>query len=305
MQFIILSRNQDPRAYSFPKITPLICGLLRLQKKVAVKNIMTFHVILKLGLWAAGGLLFLVAAAVAALLIYVSHAKRFYALLPDTHDLKAQINKMGADYLTLRPNGALAIALYQSGKECFQGFGRISDSNTNPPDARTIFEIGSITKVFTATLLAKMVQDGMVKLADPISPYLPKTVVVPTKNGREITLENLAAHTAGLPRLPDNFLAAANPQNPYANYTTKHLYESLATLQLNSEPGKKSAYSNYGFGLLGKLLEAKAGKSFETLIQEIVCEPRLAKVRQSQPRKNGFHIFTTAGRNTEISFQKI
>jgi CubicO group peptidase (beta-lactamase class C family) len=119
-----------------------------------------------------------------------------------------------------------------------------------------------------------MTDDGVVKLDDPISLYLPKDVVSPKKNGHEITLESLATHTSGLPRLPENlFTTVKDQQNPYANYTTKDLYDGLAAVKLKSEPGKKSEYSNYGYGLLGKILELKTGKSYETLIQENICDP--------------------------------
>ncbi len=72
-------------------------------------------------------------------------------------------------------------------------------------DENTVFEIGSVTKVFTGTLLAEAVRRGEVKLDDPVSKYLPATVKTPTRNGIEITLLELATHTSGLPRLPANF----------------------------------------------------------------------------------------------------
>jgi serine-type D-Ala-D-Ala carboxypeptidase/endopeptidase len=235
---------------------------------------MKIQVLLKWSLLAGGGLLLLLLAAFIALVIYDLHAQRVYAAMPDSHNLKEQIKQMGADYLASRPDGALVIGIYQRGIQSFQGFGKVSRSNASQPDERTIFEIGSVTKIFTATVLAKLAGDGAMKLNDPISLYLPKDVVSPKKNGREITLENLATHTSGLPRLPENLFATTkDQQNPYANYTTKDLYESLATVQLNSEPGKKSDYSNYGFGLLGKILELKTGKSYEALVQENICEP--------------------------------
>jgi D-alanyl-D-alanine-carboxypeptidase/D-alanyl-D-alanine-endopeptidase len=244
---------------------------------------MKIHPLLKISLLAGGGLFFLVLAAFIALLIYDLHTQHAYAAMPDTHNLSKQINKMGAGYLASHPNGALVIAFYQNGKQSFQGFGKISSSNTNPPDARTIFEIGSVTKIFTAAVLEKMADDGTVKLDDPISLYLPKDVASPKKNAHEITLENLATHTSGLPRLPENLFATTkDQQNPYANYTTKDLYESLADVNLNSEPGKKSDYSNYGYGLLGKILELKTGKSYEVLVQENVCEPLLLQNTTTQ-----------------------
>jgi serine-type D-Ala-D-Ala carboxypeptidase/endopeptidase len=235
---------------------------------------MKIHPLLKWSLLIGGGLIFVLLAAFVALLIYDLHVQHAYTVMPDTHDLKKQIGKMGASYLKSRPNGGLVIAIYQRGAKSFQGFGKISDANSNPPDARTIFEIGSITKIFTAAALAKMANDGIVKLSDSIDFYLPQKVVSPKLNGRGITLENLATHTSGLPRLPENLLATAKDQrNPYANYTTENLYADLSAVKLKSEPGKKSDYSNYGYGLLGKILELKMGKSYETVIQENISAP--------------------------------
>ncbi len=167
---------------------------------------MKIHLLLKWSLLAGSGLFLFILAAFIALVIYDLRAQRVYAAMPDTHDLKAQINKMGAGYLAGRPDGGLVINFYQRGKESFQGFGKISVSNTNPPDAETIFEIGSVTKIFTATVLAKLAEDGTVKLDDPIGLYLPKDVVSPKKNGREITLENLATHTQDCRACPKIFL---------------------------------------------------------------------------------------------------
>ncbi len=232
------------------------------------------HPLLKWSLMAIALVFSFFGAAFVGLLIYVVHKQHAYAAMPDTHDLKAQIQKLGEDYLAGHKNAALVIAFYQDGKESVQGFGEVSDSNQNPPDARTIYEIGSVTKIFTATLLAEMFDDGAAKPGDPISLYLPRDVRSPTLNGHEITLENLATHASGLPRIPDNLLPkAASLSDPYANYTTRDLYESLKTVKLKNQPGARSAYSNYGYGLLGKLLELKAGKSYEELIQQNICAP--------------------------------
>jgi D-alanyl-D-alanine-carboxypeptidase/D-alanyl-D-alanine-endopeptidase len=235
---------------------------------------MKIHPVLKWGLVAVALFFSILGGVFVWALTYVLHKQHAYAAISDTNDLKAQIQKMGEDYLAGHKNAALVIAFYQRGQESVQGFGKISDSNQSAPDARTIFEIGSVTKIFTATLLAGMVNAGVAGLNDPISLYLPKDVKSPALNGREITLVDLATHTSGLPRLPGNLLATAKDQSdPYANYTTSDLYDSLRTVKLKSEPGKKSDYSNYGYGLLGKLLEVKSGKSYEALIQEKICAP--------------------------------
>lgn len=235
---------------------------------------MKIHPLFKWGLLGVGLVASVLGAAFVALLIYVLHKQHAYAAMPDTHDLAKQISTMGAIYVASRPNGALVIAVYQRGKESFEGFGKVSAENPNLPDTNTIFEIGSVTKIFTATLLAEMVNDGSVKLDDPISRFLPPGVTSPTKNGHEITLEDLATHTSGLPRLPANLLRKAkDPQNPYADYTAQDLYDSLGKVTLASEPGQTSVYSNYGYGLLGKILELKAGKPYNDLVQENICAP--------------------------------
>ncbi len=139
-------------------------------------------------------------------------------------------------------------------------------------DRNTVFEIGSITKVFTSTLLSDMVERGEVELDDPISKYLPKNVRVPTRAGREITLADLATQTSGLPRLPTN-LRPATVANPYSDYTAEKLYEFLATYTLARDIGSQYEYSNLGVGLLGHVLSLAGKKSYETLLEERVLRP--------------------------------
>lgn len=194
--------------------------------------------------------------------------------MPDAQNLDEMINRAAETYLASRCYAALVIGIYQRGNHFIQGFGKFSGTNGRLPDAQTLFEIGSITKPFTAIALARMVEDGLMKLEDPLGLYLPQGIASPKTNGQEITLNDLATHTSGLPRLPENFYdVSKNRLNPYATYTTKDLFDSLATIKLKSEPGKKWEYSNYGYGLLGKILELRTGKSYEDLIQEYVCRP--------------------------------
>ena len=86
-----------------------------------------------------------------------------------------------------------------------------------------MFEIGSVTKVFTTLLLQDMLERGEMRLGDPVAKFLPASVKVPVRGGREITLLDLATHTSGLPRLPDNLTPKAD-ENPYADYTAEQLY---------------------------------------------------------------------------------
>jgi len=158
-----------------------------------------------------------------------------------------------------------------------QGRRVISHGVFNQGDARrldgdTVFEIGSVGKVFTALLLADMVQRGEVALNDPIAKYLPPDVKVPQYGGRSITLLDLATHTSGLPRMPSNF-APRDPTNPYADYSVAQLYSFLSGYELTREIGAQYAYSNLGYGLLGNVLARRAGTDYETLVKSRIAVP--------------------------------
>ena len=139
-------------------------------------------------------------------------------------------------------------------------------------DGNTEFEIGSITKVFTASILADMVARGEVSLDDPVAKYLPTSVKLPTRNGKQITLLDLATQSSGLPRMPDNF-HPKDENNPYADYTVDQMYAFLSSYQLTRDIGSQYEYSNLGVGLLGHALARRAGKSYEDLLTDRVLHP--------------------------------
>ncbi|MEN2792167.1 serine hydrolase [Sphingomonas oligophenolica] len=139
-------------------------------------------------------------------------------------------------------------------------------------DGNTLFEIGSMSKVFTALLLADMVERGEVALDDPAEKYLPAGAKMPMRGGRKITLEDLATHRSGLPRLPDN-LSFRDPTNPYADYREADLLDFLGHYELTRDIGSTYEYSNLGFGLLGYLLARRAGTDYETLLKRRITIP--------------------------------
>jgi len=122
----------------------------------------------------------------------------------------------------------------------------------------TIFEIGSVTKVFTSLLLADAVARGEVALDDPVSKFLPANVKVPERGGKKITLLDLATHTSGLPSTPNN-LVPKDPSNLYADYTVGQLYDFLSSYTLPRDIGSQYEYSNLGVGLLGIALARRVG----------------------------------------------
>ena len=161
---------------------------------------------------------------------------------------------------TITPEGRSVIA---SGKTT-------RDGNT-PLDGDSIFEIGSVTKVFTSLLLADMVERGEVTLDTPVAKLLPG-VTIPSRDGKEITLLDLSMQVSGLPRLPNN-MRPADAMNPYADYDATRLYEFLARCQLTRPIGEKYEYSNLGVGLLGHALARKSGMSYEALLRKRIFEP--------------------------------
>jgi CubicO group peptidase (beta-lactamase class C family) len=175
--------------------------------------------------------------------------------------IEAQRQSVGIVVGVITPEGRHTVA-----------YGHLAQGDPRPLNGDTVFEIGSATKVFTSLLLADMAQHGQVVLDDPVAKYLPKTVKVPERNGRAITLVDLATHTSGLPRIPGN-MTPKDPGNPYADYTVDQLYQFLSSYQLNRDIGSQYEYSNLGGGLLGHVLALRAGTDYESLVISRICGP--------------------------------
>ena len=167
----------------------------------------------------------------------------------------------------------LSLALLHGDSVTLVGVRRVAGELQSADNTEQLFEIGSVTKVFTAGILAGLVTDNIVQLDDPIQSLLPVALREPEREGVAMTLRHLANHTSGLPRLPDN-LTINNPSDPYADYDSVALYDYLQHQQsLNATPGTQSAYSNLGVGLLGHLLTQRTETKYETLLQEYITEP--------------------------------
>jgi len=155
----------------------------------------------------------------------------------------------------IEPNGRRVVA-----------YGNLANGDPRTLDGDTIFEIGSVSKVFTSLLLADMVNRKEVTLDDPAAKYLPEHVRMPERNGRSITLLDLSTHRSALPSMPGN-------QKPEANYTIDDLYRFLSGYTLPRDPGSEYEYSNLGAGLLGHLLACRAGTDYESLIRNRIAQP--------------------------------
>jgi CubicO group peptidase (beta-lactamase class C family) len=200
------------------------------------------------------------------------------AIAASTNPLKTtldkQVDSVAQIYIKKSNTTGLSIGIIKDGKTIVYNYGETAKGNKKLPNGSSIFEIGSITKTFTASVLAWYVNEGRIKLSDPIIKYLPDSIAH-NPALKNITLANLSNHTSGLTGLPTN-LQQQNPYDrlsPYKNYTKQLLFAYLKSCALKSEPGQKYAYSNLAVGLLGTILEEVSGKSFEQMVSEIICKP--------------------------------
>jgi CubicO group peptidase (beta-lactamase class C family) len=177
------------------------------------------------------------------------------------------------------PDGTqLSICVIRGDSEAYVGVQRRNDSLVYIENSDSVFEIGSITKTFTGTMLAKLAYEKKVDPHESIKDFLPVRLHQSSLNGVEITLTHLADHTSGLPFEPANVKDDKDhpfdPYSPYRDYDTARLYDYLSHSEtLLSTPGEKRRYSNLGGGLLGHILTLMTRKSYDALLFETVSGP--------------------------------
>lgn len=202
----------------------------------------------------------------------------FSSIATLTAENRAEVNQWLMKTLETGGYPSVSVALVRGGETVHVDAVGLADRESNraaTPD--TIYRIGSVTKVFTATLLGSLRDDGIVAFDDPVGKYLPSKLTGPTALDRKpaITLKHLACHTSGLPRLPGNLTPKQTPLgvDPYAGYGVSQLYDGLSNLRLSSPTGAKASYSNLGTALLGHALERAADKPYESLVADRIASP--------------------------------
>ncbi len=194
-------------------------------------------------------------------------------MTPDISPSDDEIRRMLESHVDVERKATGVVAGIVSGDRCSIVAHGVADAGAKTVEADTLFEIGSVTKVFTGLLLADMVERTVVGFDTPVCTLLPGfSKIHPTGDGPPITLLDLATHHSGLPRLPGNF-APADMQDPYLDYDAEKLYAFLSSYVPPPDAGTKYAYSNLGAGLLGHALAARAGMSYEDLLHAIILRP--------------------------------
>jgi len=167
----------------------------------------------------------------------------------------------------------MAVGITEAGSHRFAAHGCRDARGGGPVNEKTLFEIGSITKLFTALLLSDMANRGEVGLDEPVAALLPSGTRTPARDGKAITLRDLASHTSGLPRVATNGDRPDRPGGPYAAYSAERLYQFLAGHELIRTPGDSFEYSNVGAGLLGHALVLRAGANgYESLVRARILD---------------------------------
>jgi CubicO group peptidase (beta-lactamase class C family) len=184
-------------------------------------------------------------------------------LLPERVEKAARERIAAGSYQTL------VFGVVDGDKSQIVAFGKLDDGTT--PDGDTVYEIGSITKTITATLLAQAVLSGRVTLDTPVAQLLPD-FKIPSRSGKKITLGELSTQHSGLPPMPSNFLPR-DPANPFADYDAAKLKAFLAAYELPRDPGASYEYSNLGFGLLGYALAQSEHTTYGAVIDEEILKP--------------------------------
>jgi CubicO group peptidase (beta-lactamase class C family) len=231
----------------------------------------TFVMVIRLGVDKAGKLFALEFAPFKG-----AEPQKGYAV-PTTNPLQSaqdkKVDSIAKGYIMKLNTVGMCIGVLKDGVMTTYGYGETAKGNKKIPDQNTIFEIGSVSKTFTATLLAYYAEQHKVVADYPITKYLPDSVAK-NVNLSVISLMMLSNHTSGLPRMPDNWAATIKDSlNPLKDYKRKDLFSYAKMAKLEGIPGQTYAYSNLGAGMLGAILERVSGKSYEQMVKQVICEP--------------------------------
>jgi serine-type D-Ala-D-Ala carboxypeptidase/endopeptidase len=211
------------------------------------------------------------------LILLIVTAGVFNSYKTSSQDLESQVNEIVKPLLDGNKNLGIAVGVFDINAEYPRMFfyGRTNKEENIKPNENTIFEIGSITKTFTTTMLVMLERDGKMKINDLVQVYLPDSVTIHNFTSTEhIKVLHLATHTSGLPRLPGNLMLnpKTDPKDPYKNYTVNDLYYFINNYILEREPGTRYEYSNLGMGLLGHLMTRASGMTYENMLHKYILD---------------------------------
>lgn len=188
---------------------------------------------------------------------------------PKTDAFDKMVDEIILPYAQKQSTGSVSIGIFKDNKTKFYAYGEKQKGNSNLPDSLTYYEIGSITKTFTAIMMADYLQQNNLSVETPINSFLPGDIPLLKFAGESIKIKHLLNHTSGLPNLP----ADCNISNPTSNYDSTKVFNYLKNLSLSKKPGETYQYSNLGIGIVGIILERKTHKNYSQMLKEIITTP--------------------------------
>ena len=238
------------------------------------------------------------------LLSFIGQTQTIKPTIPSDNKLINQIDtivqKATKPFIVDTSKVGLSIGIYNNGEVYYYNYGTTQKEKQSLPTNKTVYEIGSISKTFTGTLLAQAVKDKKVKIDDDIRKYLEGNYPNLEYQGKPIRLSYLVSHISGLPFfLPDNPNLFKNPNYetlPFTiskiqrNYSKQKFFDDLHKVQLDTIPGYKYHYSNVGAQLLKYILEKVYNMPYDKLLSEYITEPLKMQNTNSLFSKNDFTL---------------
>ena len=205
--------------------------------------------------------------------------KKRLRTVKDKKNLKADIDIEVTKMTKGDPKEAIMVGVYKNGTSYFKSEGRISDDLYQQPDLHSVFQVGSLSKLFTAAILNSLIKDGVVSMDSTLSELIGAKHKL-HESAQSVTLQQLVTHTSGFPRVPqmlfdltvEHFGEGNVLDNPYSILKFKNIAKYLKTCEGKNAPGQFD-YSNFGSGLLGHVLEIVTGKSLDVLAKEKLFTP--------------------------------
>ena len=211
---------------------------------------------------------------IAVLSVSPAYGQQAQAQTLDLRKAIEQVDALAAGELATDNIGGITIGIVSGGKLVWtKSYGYADTEKKIPASKDTVYRIASITKQFTALMLLQLVEQGKVRLSDPVEKYLPEVNKLQKRfpNAPPITLIQLATHTSGLDRNPDDdkLLYGTGPVSEWE----KKLVGTIPLTSYLYEPGTRYSYSNVGYAILGLALSRAAGEPYVEYVQKRILKP--------------------------------
>ena len=197
----------------------------------------------------------------------------------DNKDLEAALDSEVMKLIHHDASYGMVIGVYKDGKSFIKGYGTVSKESATVPSAATVFQIASVSKLFTTSLLQILCDEGVLRMDATLGELIGDSIAL-SPAAQQVTLKQLATHTSGFPRIPKSLDTKATElagkenlmQNPYSHLGPKYIFDYLETTEDYGTSGRFE-YSNFGMGLLGHVLELVTKKNLESLAAEKLLAP--------------------------------